>query len=336
MQRIALIVGVLIGCLGCSVQTPDASFECSDEGAACDDGNPCTVGDACKAGACAPGNPTDFETCCASVGGAVGGACIAHDEAGDWGLVPEGSLWMGCNGALDLSCQPDEAPQHEVQISKPYWIGVHEVTVKAYQTCVEFGGCADPPAAGGQCNWGATGREMHPVNCVTWHQADAFCAWAGGRLPSEAEWELAARGRCEDNPGDDCAAAMRVWPWGHDTPKCGDTSVFDAGAGSGCAQGGTWEVGSGSAEGKSPFGMQDMAGNVWEWTADGYDVDGYAALAETPAIDPMAAVGDDLRVRRGGGFSSVATYTRPGARAGDKASSAAVTLGFRCARSTGP
>src|SRR5574338_706593 len=101
-------------------------------------------------------------------------------------------------------------------------------------------------------NWGVAGKEKHPINGVNWYQAKKYCEWKGKRLPTEAEWELAAR-------GDD----GRMFPWGNDTPTCNHV-VSDS-----CGTSGTGPVGS-KPLGDSPYGLHDMGGNVLEWCSDYY------------------------------------------------------------------
>lgn len=119
-------------------------------------------------------------------------------------FVPAGSFWMGCDADQNY-CAQNSQPKYLVSLS-PDYIGRIEVTVAQYQSCVEAGKCSLPEMTGGSftgeisavCNFGVDGREQHPVNCVSWAQATTYCAQMipGGRLPTEAQWERAARGDC--------------------------------------------------------------------------------------------------------------------------------------------
>jgi iron(II)-dependent oxidoreductase len=131
-----------------------------------------------------------------------------------------------------------------------------EVTVAQYRACVEAGKCSAPDT-GGNCNWSPAGREAHPVNCVDWNQATAFCAWAGGRLPTEEEWYA------EASNGD-----KRAFPWGYEPVSC-ERAIWKQG-GFACGKNGTWPVCSKPA-GNSVSGLCDMSGNVWEWTSSSED-----------------------------------------------------------------
>jgi hypothetical protein len=142
---------------------------------------------------------------------------------------------------------PDESPRFRTRVAD-FCLDATEVTARSYGRCVSAGEC--PPAFVGYktCNYGRRDREEHPINCVTWNQARSFCASRKARLPSEVEWEYAARG----------GSALRKYPWGdegldghacyaHPGGTC-QTAQFPPGA----------------------FGLYDMSGNVWEWVSDGY------------------------------------------------------------------
>jgi formylglycine-generating enzyme required for sulfatase activity len=131
-----------------------------------------------------------------------------------------------------------------------------EVTVDAYKACPS---CSAPDSTGSMCNWGKSDRGNHPINCVDWNQATAYCASVTKRLPTEEEWEYAARG-----------ADGRKYPWGDTEPSnqlCWDGEGNDLGKGKRMS---TCPVSS-YAAGRSPFGLDDMSGNVWEWTSTLYD-----------------------------------------------------------------
>ena len=177
-----------------------------------------------------------------------------------------------------------------------------EVTVAAYQQCVDSGNCTRSMSsviAG--CNWGEADRQSHPVNCVTYAQASAYCTSVGKRLPGHSEWQWAARGREEG----------REYPWGSDAPNCTRAVMRDStGA---CGADGTRPVGS-LPQGNSRDGLQDMSGNVREWTSTlANSVDLF-----TPAGSFRDTAADRFRV------TSQATQDPSRFRA---------TVGFRCARS---
>jgi len=233
---------------------------------------------------------------------------------GPWTTIPPGKWTVGCDTASRTDCDDDTIPAREVSL-EGFRIGRREVTVAEYRSCVEEEACT---AAGLtddaiSCSWGAASADDTPLNCVSWKQASAYCQWAGGDLPTEVQWEVAARG-----------ADGRRYPWGDDDPLC-SRAVMKDDQGAGCGRNNAWQVGS-RPQGKGPHGTFDMAGNLREWTADWY----------APTLGPNApltgpATGTD-RVVRGGGFESepaaLRTYHRdhaaPDARAAD--------LGFRCVR----
>jgi len=224
---------------------------------------------------------------------------------------------MGCNEAVDTWCLDDETPYHEVMLSG-YYMDKTEVTVDQYEGCMTAGSCTAPLTDGDYCNWGASGRGSHPVNCVTWAQADEYCAWAGKRLPTEAEWEKAARG-----------TDGRMYPWGNEDATC-EYAVTDDLDGYGCGTDSTWDVCSKSPAGDSPYGLCDMAGNVREWVSDWYDEDYYSS---SPSSNPTGPDGGTDRVIRGGGFAIYGYWARR-ASSRDFAypSLDSADLGFRCAR----
>ena len=172
-----------------------------------------------------------------------------------WVRIPGGSFQMGSTRGT-----PDERPVHTVKLAT-FRLSKTEVTVAQYRACVAAGRCSSP-GTGPLCNWAHGGREAHPINCVSWKQARTFCAWSGGRLPSESQWEYAARS----------AGRAIVYPWGDATATCtqaimGHPRTCTDGDPCGCRQNRTWPVCSRPA-GNTAQGLCDMAGNTWEWIAD--------------------------------------------------------------------
>ncbi|MFH1176190.1 MAG: SUMF1/EgtB/PvdO family nonheme iron enzyme, partial [Acidobacteriota bacterium] len=227
-----------------------------------------------------------------------------------WVQLPGGSFEMGSNRGGD-----DEKPRHRVTLSG-FEMAKSETTVAQYAACVDAGKCTAPDQEG-SCNWGKSDRGEHPVNCVDWEQAKAFCEWAGARLPTEAEWEYAARSGGKD----------QEYPWGDQAPSC-DRAVMNEG-GLGCGKETTWPVCS-KPSGNTEQGACDLAGNVWEWVADWYD-DGY--YRKSSKKDPKGPAGGSSRVDRGGGWSDGdAGYLRASNRGRVGPGGRLVDLGFRCAR----
>jgi formylglycine-generating enzyme required for sulfatase activity len=172
--------------------------------------------------------------------------------AEDMVCVPAGEFIMGSPEGRGNS---DEHPQHTVYLDA-FYIDKTEVTAAQYQRCVEAGACS-APNTGGYCTYGVGGKSDHPINCVDWNQAAVYYFWAGKRLPTEAEWEKAARG-----------TDGRIYPWGDAEPDCTKAQL------GGCG-GQTVTVGTRST-GMSPFGALDMASNVFEWVMDWYDIGYYS------------------------------------------------------------
>lgn len=216
--------------------------------------------------------------------------------------IPAGPFWMGCNIALDDQCLETEKPYHEVTIPE-FSIERYEVTVEQYEHCIDVGDCdvdgyyetsKDGEGYSNYCNLLNPNRLNHPVNCITWAGAKAYCEWIGRRLPSASEWEKSARGGCELY--DDCETESRTYPWGEVAPDC-STTVMDALGDWGCGKESTDTVGSHDA-GNSPYNISDMAGNVSEWTADDWHEDYTGA----PTDGTAWTGGGAEKVTRGGGW----------------------------------
>jgi len=234
----------------------------------------------------------------------------------------------------------DEDPVHDVTFVEGYWIGKYEVTVAQHRACRDAVECGDPSvedfdSTGWGLNTADNGRPHHPQNGLQWEQARTYCAWIGGRLPSDSEWEYAAKG-----------PVHRKYPWGNaPEPTCAnDTAVFSeewGPAGHGCGDGGTAPVGSKPA-GASWSGALDMAGNVYEWVQDCWH-DGYDG--DPPQDGSAWAVdcggncdhgGGHCRVVRGGALHHDSESLRAAARAFAPRAYRAFTIGCRCVRPLPP
>jgi formylglycine-generating enzyme required for sulfatase activity len=215
-------------------------------------------------------------------------------------LIPAGDFLMGDEDGL-----PDARPPHRVHLSA-YWIDRYEVTNERYRACVEAGVCA-PPRAREAFDDPRAGA--HPVTNVTWLQARTYCHWRGARLPTEAEWEKAARG-----------PDARRYPWGD------DEGPIQRGRHDGAGR--TTEPVGSRPDAASPYGVQDLVGSVWEWVKDWYAEDYYG---RSPARDPQGPLRGSFRVLRGGDWTRGAVELRVSARAWDEMTYWGPTLGFRCA-----
>jgi len=239
--------------------------------------------------------------------------------------IPDGSFRMG---ALDPDIQRDEQPAHSVSM-KGFWMDKLEVTNAMFALCVQAGACEPPQTFKSQARESYFNNPEfndYPVVYVTWLQADSYCKWAGRRLPTEAEWEYAARG-----------SDFRTYPWGDERPDSsrGNFNYF---------VGDTTRVGNYPA-GASPFGILDMAGNVAEWLSDYYDGDYYAQGANVNPTGPGVRSQYFNRVVRGGTFQDVFKDVRLANRASVRGSNPQASdifstdylgefspkIGFRCA-----
>ncbi len=245
-------------------------------------------------------------------------ALVPASESANWVSVEAGTFWMGCDGS-DPSCAVGEGPLREVYVSA-FQIYRYEVTNSSYAACVIAGACLPPKTFSSETRgdyYNNTAYANHPVLAVTWHQAAAFCAWAGARLPTEAEWEKAARGS-----GD-----ARLFPWGNSWPDCTLANFDPEGTSNRCV-GDTSEAGAFPA-GASPYGALDMAGNVWEWTADWYSANSYSV----GDVDPSGPVSGESKVVRGGSFGRGEDRLRVARRSIDAPHVWSLDVGFRCAAS---
>jgi formylglycine-generating enzyme required for sulfatase activity len=220
--------------------------------------------------------------------------------------IPAGDFFMGCNEAIDTNCRPNEKPARVVTLDA-YSIDLTEVTQGQYYQCVKAGMCR-PPVCWDPCN-----KTDHPVGCVNRADAMSYCAWAGKRLPTEAEWEKAARG-----------TDGLVYPYGNGELSCEMGNI------KGCRpKDETMPVGS-YPQGASPYGVLDMFGNNVEIVADYFD-DAYYTK-NPPTINPKGpATGQDY-VGKGGSVFSIPQFQRASTRDDYDSGYFKWGLGFRCAK----
>jgi formylglycine-generating enzyme required for sulfatase activity len=216
-------------------------------------------------------------------------------------------------GSLSGQGEEDERPQRLIYLDR-FAIDRFTVSVAQYRHCVEAGACSKPDAEK-LCNFAMADRDNHPVNCVSWDQARSYCRWAGKRLPTEAEWEKAARG----NDG-------RIFPWGDRAPTC-ELANHSLGNERYCRSE-TVPVGDypGSA---SPYGAVQMAGNVFNWVNDWHDREYYRI---SPERNPTGPVLGKYRVVRGGSWFSPAVDLRTTMRGLIPSPVRLNYVGFRCAK----
>jgi formylglycine-generating enzyme required for sulfatase activity len=220
-----------------------------------------------------------------------------------WAQIPAGTFQMGCVPADEL-CNTDERPRHQVTLTRPFALMTTEVTVGMYRAAARD--------VEEQPEWSTT--PSHPVVIVTWEEAQAFCEGIDGRLPTEAEWEYAARGGREG----------AVYPWGDEAPaydtKAANGAVFESDTARPV-----------KSHGPNGYGLFDMAGNVWEWTADA----GTLYLPDAVA-DPLGPASGSTRIVRGGSFGDAPSNLRVSNRTPNQPDRINVNVGFRCARDIEP
>lgn len=227
-------------------------------------------------------------------------------------FVPQGAFIMGSENGDEY-----ERPVHSVYLDD-FWIDKTEITNSMYYLCMELGTC-DAPLSDGftapKDHYKDTTKADHPVVNVTWYDAETYCEWVGRRLPTEAEWEKAARG-----------VNGQIYPWGNQDPTP-ELLNFDKNNFS------LMPVGS-FPLGASPYGVMDMAGNAWEWIADWYDDDYYEI---SPSKNPTGPIEGTRRSMRGGAYFQPAYEVRTTFRGSTPPDyNRSGDMGFRCAMTNVP
>jgi formylglycine-generating enzyme required for sulfatase activity len=233
------------------------------------------------------------------------GSTITGSDGMTLVYVPEGEFKMGTSDTISWKWN-DQKPQHTVYLDA-FWIDQNEVTNKQYAVCVSDGSCALPSDTK---SYMYSESSDHPVIYISWNDATAYCSWANRRLPTEAEWEKAARG-----------PNGYTYPWGNDAPTFTLLNYLQH-------IGSTTKVGS-YPSGKSYYGVYDMAGNVSEWVNDWYSGTYYGS---SPSSNPLGPETGQYRVLRGGSWTSDGVYVRSTYRSGNDPLNTSIVDGFRCAR----
>lgn len=234
-----------------------------------------------------------------TLGGPQSGETIKWIDGSALVYIPAGSFSMGYGG---------DAPVHSVNLSG-YWIQQTKVTNRMYDQCVKAGICSSPTQELGGPVFTNPEFASHPVVGVNWDQAQAYCTWIQGSLPTEAQWEKAARG-----------ANGNTYPWGNIEPTCDLLNYANC-------YGRTTNTNNYDA-GKSPFGVFDMAGNVFEWVADWYDANYYPT---SPADNPTGPASGQYRGVRGSSFETAEEQVITAIRRFNEPNDSGRDIGFRCA-----
>jgi formylglycine-generating enzyme required for sulfatase activity len=243
--------------------------------------------------------------------------------------IPAGQFNMGCSGG-DSRCENDESPTHPVEITQGFWMGQTITTVDAwsrYRIAEKKEALPDKDFFGRQFNDAASDKTM-PAVAMTWPEAKEFCEWAGGRLPTEAEWEYAGRAGNNtarygyldtiawyaDNSGKQGIESGKLWT---NDPRGYQQKLFENGN----------TIHPVGRKAPNRWGLFDMLGNAWQWTADWYDSEYYETRT---GKDPQGPDVGAKRVVRGGAWYSIPTLMRISARNSYVEESRNVFIGVRC------
>lgn len=232
-----------------------------------------------------------------------------HEAVIDWVEIPGGSFLMGSEDVVDAK------PVHPVKV-RSFQLARTHVTTKQYRACVDAGACT--PATGACASTVGFHGDNQPAVCLRWDQAKAFSEWVGGRLPTEAEWEYAARSAGKD----------QKYPWGNEGATCGRT-VISEGNVDGCGRGSTWPVCS-RPRGNTAQGLCDMGGNAGAWTQDLYSPSYNGAPSDGSARENAPG---SRRVVRGGSFFNFGGFVQAAARGSVDQAASSIDIGFRPAKS---
>lgn len=281
---------------------------------------------------------------------------IPHAQRGSGDVeylsIPAGTFTMGCVSG-DEQCQPHERPAHRVTLSRAYRMSRTEITVAAFRQFASATGFRTRAHQAGRgrayrldiqaWDWvpgltfetpldpTVTANDRWPAVQIAWSDAQAYCEWTGGRLPTEAEWERAARGGREGDR----------FPWGNEpTPRVDGVVVANGPDETMHRRYSRWAYFAGFDDGvetaapvgsyaANPYGMHDIAGNVWEWTADWYAAEAYA---RGDTIDPKGPDSGTAHVARGGAWAYAPEQHRSSERGYAETGFWTMTFGFRCAR----
>lgn len=246
---------------------------------------------------------------------------INSQDGATYVRIPAGNFWRGVDESMITAmleqcsrCErrnfEDALPLKQINLPE-FWMYKTEVTTEQYQKCVQDGVCSNPQNFGSRARnsyYGDYNYANYPVVYITWADAANYCQWAGGRLPTEAEWEKAARG-----------TDMRLFPWGSQSSGASKANTS-------AKVGDTTAVGS-YPQGQSPYGLMDMAGNVYEWTLDWYNASYYI---EAPDNNPGGPESGDSRVIRGGSADYRESFASTVFRDNHPPFEATDQIGFRC------